>query len=206
MSAPPDVVTDADRAHAERMVREIEEASADVRRHREAFLLFERMLRTLKENAPDSPGTKKVFEQHELLRATLESLNTKLNEMVEDAIKASEEWPALLTNESNQALDRLKGRREPANVFSEHMTSATLRERNRAISRAKSHTALSEACRAAGLQSKNELAKKLKMSPGSLVAYEQGRLVPAAVRAKIKSLTVSKLHPAGFDAWPNPEK
>lgn len=95
---------------------------------------------------------------------------------------------------------------EASKVFTEHMTATTLRERNRAISRAKSHTPLAEACRAAGLQSKNELAKKLKISPGSLVAYEQGRMVPVPVRAKIRSLTKSKLHPDGFDNWPNTEQ
>lgn len=104
------------------------------------------------------------------------------------------------------AVPALRERPETGNVFTEHMTAATLRDRNRAISRAKSHTPLSEACRAAGLQSKNELAKKLKMSAGSLTAYEKGRLVPSAVRAKIRALTTSKLCPSGFDSWPNPEK
>lgn len=108
---------------------------------------------------------------------------------------------AILAAESSH----LSGRQESSNVFSEHMTAATLRERNIKISRNKSSSPLAEACRAAGL-TKNDLARKLNMSAGSLVAYEQGRTVPAIVLRKIRSLTKSKMHPEGFADFPNTQK
>lgn len=145
----------------------------------------------------------------EVMRRLLPSMESQeARDAVQDTIDSAERAIAEIAKVVSHlpSEHQLNDPPETGKVFTEHMTATTLRERNRAISRAKSHTPLAEACRAAGLQSKNELAKKLKMSPGSLVAYEQGRIVPAPVRAKIRALTKSKLHPDGFDNWPNPEQ
>lgn len=142
------------------------------------------------------------------IRARIE----KREQQNEADLKEIHIWEAAMTELEAQGAEQplplqpLNERSEKINVFSEHMTATTLRERNRAISDAKGKTPLAKACRAAGWQSKNEFAKKVGRSPGSLVAYENGRKIPAAVLRKVKALTKSKLHPDGFANFPNIEE
>lgn len=92
-------------------------------------------------------------------------------------------------------LQRLRVGERDANVFSEHMTPEARAARNLRISEGRAPSnAFLKACRKAGI-SQNQLAEDLDISPGSLVAYRNGRAIPERL-AKVIEARI------GFSAWP----
>ncbi len=95
---------------------------------------------------------------------------------------------------------RLQGKTRARNVFSEHMNISpeAKASKNLKISKKASKDPLAKACQAQRI-SVRELARQLKVSPGSLVAYRSTRRIPGALADEIQRIV-------GFEAtqanWP----
>ena len=102
---------------------------------------------------------------------------------------------AALLEQTAEELERLQPT-DMSGMFNEHMTPEEVRARNVAISAAKATDDLAKLVRAKRKMSLNAYARELKISPGSLSLYKNGRLpVPRHVYEKVKRDT-------GFTAWP----
>lgn len=103
---------------------------------------------------------------------------------------------AAFLDKTASELERLSASERSDTLFNEHMTPQALKNRNVAISGARSPGGLGKLVREKFDISLNVYAKKIGISPGSLSLYVNGKQpVPPRVFERIK-------RDVGFDTWP----